>query len=85
MSDTVENEAARLGNLTSRLLRTARLDREEVKPRPELINVSSLVTHIADQFSARSRDRRIVRMNPCQPMEASADPDPRSQRELFGE
>src|SRR5579871_5557063 len=33
LADTVENEAARLSSLTSRLLRTARLEREEIKPR----------------------------------------------------
>jgi len=31
----IETEASRLGDLTSRLLRLARLDREEVKPRLE--------------------------------------------------
>jgi two-component system sensor histidine kinase KdpD len=76
MADTVENEAARLGSLTSRLLRTARLDREEVKPRMELINVSSLVSHIAEQYSGRSQDRRIiVRVDPNHPVETLADPE----------
>ena len=46
MADTVENEAARLGSLTSRLLRTARLDSEEIKPRMELLDLTSLIGHI---------------------------------------
>jgi len=75
MADTVENEAARLGNLTSRLLRTARLDREEVKPRMELTNIASLVGQIVDQFSARSADRQIVFRNPRQPIQVLADPE----------
>lgn len=75
MADTVENEAARLGNLTSRLLRTARLDREDVKPRMELIDISSLVTHLAEQYSARSADRLIKQVKPREPIEALADPE----------
>ena len=37
LAEIVESEVARLGQLTSRLLRLARLDREEVKPQMELI------------------------------------------------
>lgn len=74
MADTVENEAARLGNLTSRLLRTARLDREQVQPRMELINLSSLVAHVADQYSARQLDRQIV-LRGAEQVEAFADPE----------
>jgi signal transduction histidine kinase len=74
MADTVENEAARLGSLTSRLLRTARLDSEEIKPRMELIDLTSLIGHIATQHSARSSERPIVLTNPREAVEAQADP-----------
>src|SRR5262249_35069304 len=37
MAETVESEAARLGRLTSRLIRTARLEREEIRPWIDLI------------------------------------------------
>ena len=60
MAETVENEAARLGKLTSRLLRTARLDREEIKPRMELTDITEVIAHMLNQYSARSQDRRIV-------------------------
>ena len=73
MAETVENEAARLGKLTSRLLRTARLDKEEIKPRLELTDVTELITHVASQYSARSQDRRIVLTNQI-PAEVLADP-----------
>jgi len=63
MAETVENEAARLGKLTSRLLRTARLDKEEIKPRLELTDVAELTAHVANQYSARSQDRRIILSN----------------------
>ncbi len=60
MADTVEEEAARLGSLTSRLLRIARLEREDIKPRLELSNASALVSRVARQYADRSPDRRIV-------------------------
>jgi len=74
MADTVENEAARLGSLTSRLLRTARLDSEEIKPRRELIDLTSLIGHIATQYSVRSPDRRIVLTNRREAVDVLADP-----------
>jgi two-component system sensor histidine kinase KdpD len=75
MADTVENEAARLGSLTSRLLRTARLDSEEVRPRMELIDVTSLVSNIAGRYMARSSDRLIVLTNGRDEVEVLADPE----------
>ncbi len=74
MADTVENEAARLGSLTSRLLRTARLDSEEIRPRMELIDLTSLIGHIATQHSARSPERPIVLTNPHESVEVQGDP-----------
>ncbi len=74
MADTVENEAARLGSLTSRLLRTARLDSEEIRPRVELTDLTSLIAHIAGQYSARSEERRIVVTYPQDAMDVQADP-----------
>jgi two-component system sensor histidine kinase KdpD len=73
MAETVENEAARLGSLTSRLLRTARLDREEIKPRMEVIDITSLVHQITTQYSNRSLDRRIVRAYRLETVEVLAD------------
>lgn len=75
MADTVENEAARLGNLTSRLLRTARLDTQEVRPRMEVIDLTSLIDQMAAQYSDRSPDRRIVRAYRLEPIEVLADPE----------
>jgi len=60
MAETVESEAARLGSLTTRLLRTARLEKEDIKPRMELNDVRALVTRVARQYADRSPDRRIV-------------------------
>lgn len=74
MADTVENEAARLGKLTSRLLRTARLDREEIKPRLEWIDLATLTERVAGQYSARSSDREI-RVTTHGRMDAFVDPE----------
>jgi two-component system, OmpR family, sensor histidine kinase KdpD len=75
MADTVENEASRLGNLTSRLLRTARLDNEEIRPRLELIDITSVVAHMSRQYSVRSSDRAIFLTNRYQLVQALADPE----------
>jgi two-component system, OmpR family, sensor histidine kinase KdpD len=75
MADTVENEAARLGSLTSRLLRTARLDSEEIRPRMELIDLTSLIAPMVSRYSARLPDRRIVLTNPREVVEVLADPE----------
>lgn len=74
MAETIESEAVRLDGLTSRLLRTARLDREEIQPRVELIDLESLITQIAAQYSERSPDRRILIENPHGRVEVLADP-----------
>jgi two-component system sensor histidine kinase KdpD len=74
MAETIENEAVRLSSLTSRLLRTARLDREEIQPRMELINLRSLAAQVADQFSGRSDDRQILFEASERAVEVQADP-----------
>ena len=41
MIETLETEVERLGSLTSRLLRTARVEREEVRPRIKVMELIS--------------------------------------------
>jgi two-component system, OmpR family, sensor histidine kinase KdpD len=74
MAETVESEAIRLNSLTSRLLRTARLDRDEIQPRMELIDLQSLAAQIAGQYSERSPDRQILLDTPHERVEVLADP-----------
>jgi two-component system sensor histidine kinase KdpD len=59
LAETAELEASRLGRLTSRLLRIARLDREEVKPQLERTDIGELVTHLADEYTQRWTDRKL--------------------------
>jgi two-component system sensor histidine kinase KdpD len=75
MAETVESEAARLGRLTSRLIRTARLEREEVRPWIELIDVSSVIADTVDQYARLSADRRISVIKDCEASEVMADPE----------
>jgi two-component system sensor histidine kinase KdpD len=73
MMETVETEAARLGSLTSRLLRMARVEREEVRPRIEPINLVSLVERLVEQYRSRSPDRRIALVKSVPSLTVHAD------------
>jgi two-component system, OmpR family, sensor histidine kinase KdpD len=75
MAETVETEAARLGRLTSRLLRMARLDREEVQPRMQPIEVKPLIEELAEQFSRTSPDREIRLLPLAESLRIEADPE----------
>ena len=74
MAETIESESVRLSSLTSRLLRTVRLDREEIKPRMEVIDLEYLAAQLASQYLERSPDRRILLQNPYDRVEVLADP-----------
>ena len=75
MAETVESEAARLGRLTSRLIRTARLEREEVRPWMELIDVSSVIGDTVEQYARLSGGRHISVVKDCESSEVMADPE----------
>jgi len=75
MADTVESEAARLGRLASRLIRTARLEREEVKPWVELIDLDSVIADAVNQYNRPATGRRILVIKECDGCEVMADPE----------
>jgi two-component system sensor histidine kinase KdpD len=60
LAEIVEAEASRLSLLTSRLLRAAQVDREDIKPRLEFTNLADLVTVVTGQFSRRWTDRKLL-------------------------
>jgi two-component system sensor histidine kinase KdpD len=62
LADMLESEAFRLGQLTSRLVRLAKLDRDEVKPQMELTDLSKVVGLVVDQYRLRWPDRRLLLM-----------------------
>jgi two-component system sensor histidine kinase KdpD len=75
MAETVESEAARLGRLTSRLIRTARLEREEVKPWIELIDLASTIADTVNYYKKLSSNRHISIVKECDSTEVLADPE----------
>lgn len=75
MTEIVESEAARLSRLTSRLIRTARLEREEIRPWIELIDVSAVVADTVVQYARLSAGRRIVVSKDCTSSDVMADPE----------
>jgi two-component system sensor histidine kinase KdpD len=60
LAEAVESEASRLVHLTTRLLRLAKLDREEVKPQMELIDLGEVTRSVVDQYSRRWPDRHLA-------------------------
>jgi two-component system sensor histidine kinase KdpD len=74
LAGAIESEVARLGSLTSRMLRVARLDREEVKPRFEATDVNSLLGELVYQYSS-SPDRRFSLATRGRDLGALADPE----------
>jgi len=74
MVETIEAQAAGLGRLTTRLLRMARLDRDEIKPRMQITPVSDLVARIAQPF--RSQDRNHILDLRCGDRSAQVLSDP---------
>lgn len=59
LADAVESEGLRLEQLTNRLLRLARLDREEVRPQMELTDVGEIMQKLVEQYSRRWPDRHV--------------------------
>jgi two-component system sensor histidine kinase KdpD len=60
LAEVVESEASRLGQLSSRLLRLARLDRDEVKPQMELTDLAKVARSVVDQYALRWPDRHLL-------------------------
>ena len=75
LADLAEMEASRLAQLTSRLLRVARLDREEIKPQLETIDLLALVTRLVEQYSKRWTDRKFSAKKLLSSAQVSADPE----------
>jgi two-component system sensor histidine kinase KdpD len=74
MAETVELEAARLGRLTC-LIRTARLEREEVKPWIELLDLTAVIEDTVAQHARQSVGRRMSVVKECESSEVLADPE----------
>lgn len=75
MVETIESQAAGVSRLTTRLLRTARLDRDEIKPKMRITDLSALVGRLADQYRGQADGRALVLGIAEEPVEVPSDPD----------
>jgi two-component system sensor histidine kinase KdpD len=75
MAELIENESSRLGRLTTRLLRMARLDRDEVRPSMELTDLGVLITRLAKEYQGQFNDRSIILKTGREPAEVMSDPE----------
>jgi two-component system sensor histidine kinase KdpD len=73
MAGMIECEASRLSRLTNRLLRMARLDREEVKPRMRNTDIPALVEGVVRRHAAQFPDRQVAVSCQCHSRQAPAD------------
>jgi two-component system sensor histidine kinase KdpD len=73
MADMIEFEVSRLSRLTTRLLRTARLDQEELKPRLKPIDIVPFVERVVYRYLAHSNERRVAVTSCSTAVEVSAD------------
>jgi len=63
MAEIVESEASRLSHLATRLLRMARLDRAEVKPRLERTDLTALIVRTTNQLWRQAAQQRLVALD----------------------
>jgi two-component system sensor histidine kinase KdpD len=74
LAGMIESEASRLSHLTTQLVRTARLDREELKPRLKRIDIVKFVERVVHRYTAHSPERRVA-IDSCRgSVEAPIDP-----------
>jgi two-component system sensor histidine kinase KdpD len=73
LAELVETEAERLSNLSSRLLRLARLDRDEVKLRLQPVDLALAVDSVVDRYCRQFPDRVFSFFNHAEPHETLAD------------
>jgi len=69
----IDSEASRLGQLTTRLLRMARLDNEEIKPSLKVTDLPALVGAIVNRRALSFRDRTLFVDLPSEPVRIMAD------------
>ncbi len=74
LARVIESEAARLGSLTTRLVRTARLDRGQVKARRTEVDLEQLVLSVTRRYSRAWPNRRYA-VTTAGGQSIQADPD----------
>jgi two-component system sensor histidine kinase KdpD len=74
LTEIVESEASRLADLTSRLLRLARVDREELKPRLQSVDAAALAERSIRRYTRLWPDRTVTFRQVGEVREARIDP-----------
>jgi two-component system sensor histidine kinase KdpD len=74
LTEIVESEASRLADLTSRLLRLARVDREELKPRLQSVDAAALAERSIRRYTRLWPDRKVAFRQVGEVREARIDP-----------
>jgi len=75
LAEMIETEAARLGDLTTRLLRLARVDQEELKPRMLPTDAAELAKRSIRRYSKLWPDRKISFHNLEEVSDVRVDPE----------
>jgi len=75
LAEMIETEASRLGDLTTRLLRLAHLDREDLKPRLQSTELAELTRKSERRYARLWPDRRIVYGDGGEAVDARIDPE----------
>jgi two-component system sensor histidine kinase KdpD len=73
MAEMVEVEVSRLSRLTTRLIDTAQLDREELKPRLKPLDIVPFVEGVVHRYMAQSEERHVAVTSSCPSAEVPAD------------
>jgi two-component system, OmpR family, sensor histidine kinase KdpD len=74
MAGMIETEILRLSRLTTRLLRTARLEQEELKPQLTPLEIVPFVERVVHRYMHHLREHRLVTTAYGASVEALADP-----------
>lgn len=75
MAETIETQASGLGQLTTRLLRMARLDRDEINPRLQPTELDGLIRRIVNQHRFQVNGHDLVVQVEDHDVEVLCDPD----------
>jgi two-component system sensor histidine kinase KdpD len=75
LAELIEAETSRLSGLTSQVLLTSHLDRNDMKPRLERTDITGLVIGMVDQYSRQCADRKFHVADGMTSAEVLADSD----------
>jgi two-component system sensor histidine kinase KdpD len=75
MTELIESESSRLGSLAARLLRMARLDKDEVSPNMEVTDLHALVSRLGKEYQSQVNDHPVTLSLSLEPAKVMSDPE----------